>query len=207
MTLEGSDTSAGAKVPERVPPPPNPFVAKMEAYRIVPQEIWQKKNKKQVLKLDWNESTAVNAALHRKIVGLLSEPESIFWYPDVNCMEVGAALADFLSLTPPEILVFAGSDEALAAVCATYLKAEDHVCVVNPSYDNFRIYAERLGAVFTPVFLEDPFRFDSDEFLARVRRLPAIPKLINLVNPNNPIGYDIDGNAIERLLEALLMAN
>lgn len=202
MTIEDGGAAVGANLPKRIPPSPNPFVAKMEAYQVVPQEIWQKEDKKQILKLDWNEATTLNASLHRKIVSLLAKPEHIFWYPDVNCTAVSAALADFLSLTPPEVLVFAGSDSALEAVCATFLKAEDHVCVVHPSYDNFRIFVESLGAVFNPIVLQDPFRFDADEFVNLVNCLPTAPKMIYVVNPNNPIGYSIDRKTIERLLEA-----
>ena len=180
---------------------PNPFVAKMEAYRIAPQEIWQKKNKKHILKLDWNEATYLTSSLHRKIVQLLSEPEIVFWYPDVNCTMLTEALADFLALTPPEILVFGGSDEALVAICTTYLQAGDRVCFVNPSYDNFRIYAERLGAVFTPVYFEDPFEFEVEAFIKKVHRLSSVPKLIYLVNPNNPIGYMIDIEDLGKIFE------
>ena len=201
MSLGSDPRTTGGNVSERVPPSPNPFVAKMEPYRIVPQEIWQAKNRRLFLKLDWNESTVLNGMLHRKMVDMLSEPELIFWYPDVNCTKVSASLADYLSITPPEILVFAGSDEALAAICTTYLQPNDRVCVVNPSYDNFRIYAERLGAILMRVCLEDPFHFDVEEFIRNVRRSPEIPKLIYLVSPNNPIGYEIDLKDTERVLE------
>lgn len=200
MSIKDNHRSIEKSAIVRMPPPPNPFVAKMQAYRIVPQEIWLGKNKKQVLKLDWNESTYLSPALHRKIVGLISDPEYIFWYPDVNCARVSAALSNYLSMTVPEILVFAGSDDALVAICATYLQAGDNVCVVNPSYDNFRIYVERLGAVYTPIYLEDPFRFDVDTFIEGINRLSIDPKMIYLVNPNNPIGYEIDVKDIETVL-------
>ena len=184
----------------RNPPLPNPYVAKMKEYIIVPQEIWFNKDKKSLLKLDWNESTFLNLKLHKKIMKLFSEPEYIFWYPDVNCTELTNIIAKHLSLSPQEILVFAGSDEALEAICSTYLKAEDYVGVVNPSYDNFRINVERLGAIMKPVYFKNPFEFNLNAFLKELHNIKSKLKLIYVVNPNNPIGYEIRAKDIESIL-------
>lgn len=184
----------------RKPPLPNPFVSRMEGYKITSQELWLRPDKSKMLKLDWNESTVINPKLHKFINKLCSEAEHVYWYPDANCTELTAAIAKYLSLTPPEILVFAGSDEALESICVTYLQAGDCVATVNPTYDNFRIYVERLGAISRPIYLGDPFGFNLDDFLKKIEPIKPSPKLIYIINPNSPVGYKICTKDIETLL-------
>ncbi len=195
------ETVSSETLSSRKPVLPNPFVSAMKQYEPAPQEVWQKDSKKGLLKLDWNESTCLNPALHQVMIKLFTESENIYWYPDVNCAQLTAAITEHLSLTPPEILVFAGSDEALEAVCSAYLQAGDCVATVNPSYDNFRVYVERLGAVIKPVYFESSFQFDLNSFLQQANLFEAEPKLIYLVSPNNPIGYKVKAEDIEVLLE------
>ena len=193
MPLKSQGEQSGDE--KRMPPSPNMFIVKLEPYKAVPQDVWIGNDARQTLKLDWNESTCISRPLQRDVADLLMHPEYIHWYPDVNCTDVTKAIADYLSLTPPDILVFSGSDDALSTICLTYLTADDYVCTVHPSYDNFRIFVERVGAVFVPIHLENPARFDHNEFIEKIQQLSAIPKIIYLVSPNNPIGYEIDLNA------------
>ena len=134
------------------------------------------------LRLDFNENTLgcspqVVARL-RKITA-----EEIACYPERAPIE--AAVADFLGITPNELLLNNGVDEAIHLLCATFLQAGDEALIVVPTFAMYEISAAATGARVISVPAGVDFRFPTSDVLSRVT---PRTRLIAVANPNNPTG-------------------
>src|SRR4051812_2104175 len=101
-------------------------------------------NRRDKLRLDFNENTmgcsprvieALRAALD---AGLLTV------YPDYA--KVKATLAAHFRVSPDELLLTNGTDEAIQILVNTYVDAGDEVLTLRPSYAMYRFYCEVAGA-------------------------------------------------------------
>lgn len=196
--MKSSDlTTSAMRYPE-----PTPFVASMKEYLLTSQEVWQLEDRSEALKLDWNEGTIAHSIAVQAISQFLTSVGAVNWYPDVTCRIVVEPLSRLLGVGADQLLVFPGSDVALDALVRTFVAAGDHAILVAPTYDNFRIYVESCGARVSQIALDNPLSFNVAELVERVQAHAAIPKIIYLVNPNNPIGYLVSHAEIEYLLQA-----
>jgi histidinol-phosphate aminotransferase len=137
---------------------------------------------RQGLRLDFNENTAgcsprVLARL-RKI-----DLEELAKYPERESLET--RVAEFLRLTPAEVLLTNGVDEAIHLLCQTYLEPGDEALLVVPTYSMYRIYASAAGAEVIDVPAESDFRFPTEGLMKQIGRRT---RLIAIANPNNPTG-------------------
>jgi histidinol-phosphate aminotransferase len=110
-------------------------------------------------------------------------PEQLARYPEREPVE--KAVAEFLGVSPTEVLLTNGVDEAIHLLCETYLEPGDEALIVVPTYAMFRIYAAATGAQVIEVPAGKDFRFPTDDLLSRVT---ARTRLIAIANPNNPTG-------------------
>jgi histidinol-phosphate aminotransferase len=134
------------------------------------------------LRLDFNENTVgcspqVLARL-RKITA-----EEIACYPERAPIE--AAVADFLGITPNELLLNNGVDEAIHLLCATFLQAGDEALIVVPTFAMYEISAAATGARVISVPAGVDFRFPTSDVLSQIT---PRTRLIAVANPNNPTG-------------------
>lgn len=134
------------------------------------------------LRLDFNENTAgCSPRVLEKLQSL--DAEQLAKYPEREPVE--AAVADFLKVDPPELLLTNGVDEAIHLLCETYLELGDEALVVVPTYSMYRIYVMAAGAQLVSVPLGDGFQFSADGVIAAIT---PRTRLIAIANPNNPTG-------------------
>ena len=134
------------------------------------------------LRLDFNENTAgcsprVLARL-RKL-----DMQELAKYPERESVET--RVAEFLNVTPAEVLLTNGVDEAIHLLCQTYLESGDEALLVVPTYSMYRIYASAAGAEVVGVPAEPEFRFPTEGLRKQIGRRT---RLIAIANPNNPTG-------------------
>jgi histidinol-phosphate aminotransferase len=178
---------------------PNIFIERLKEYPLSSHKAWEIKNKKDVLKLDWNES---NLLLPEKVKKRLIEfikKGPTFWYPDVFNRTLIKEIAKYLKISPSCIQYFEGSDSALDYVVRTFLKQKDEVAISSPTYDNFRVYVEAIGAKINYIFGKDIFSTDIKNLL---KNLSHKTKLLYLCNPNNPTGAFYSKEEIEKILKS-----
>ena len=155
-------------------------------------------NRLDKLRLDFNENTVgcsprVIARLKETLdAGLLTV------YPDYA--RAKAALAEFFRVSPDELLLTNGTDEAIQVLVNTYIDDGDEVIALRPSYAMYRFYAEVAGAKIVEVDYQPPaVAFPLEELLAAIT---PRTRAILIANPNNPTGTAVNLAGIERILKA-----
>jgi histidinol-phosphate aminotransferase len=123
-------------------------------------------------------------------------------HPDPAARELRDALAARLHLTPERVTVGNGSLELLRSLAIAYLRAGDAALIVGPTFGEYRVAAEVMGARVVEVraLPQDDFRLDVDALVARVA--VERPRLAFVCNPNNPTGAYLSRAEVERLLAA-----
>jgi histidinol-phosphate aminotransferase len=149
-------------------------------------------------RLDFNENTV---GCSPKVIEFLKSKlteEKLAVYPDYT--SVRATLSAFFKVSPDELLLTNGTDEAIQVLINTYIDDDDEVITLSPSYAMYRFYAEVAGAKITEVpYIPPKVEFPLEALLAAIT--PAT-KAILISNPNNPTGTPVGIEAIEKILNA-----
>ncbi|HVV46775.1 MAG TPA: aminotransferase class I/II-fold pyridoxal phosphate-dependent enzyme, partial [Bryobacteraceae bacterium] len=155
-------------------------------------------NRHDKLRLDFNENTVgCSPAVIEHLKSVLTAGE-LTVYPDYA--RVKAALSGHFRVSPDELLLTNGTDEAIQVLVNTYVDDGDEVIALRPSYAMYRFYAEVAGAKIVEVDYKAPaLAFPLAELLAAIT---PQTRAILIANPNNPTGTAIDLPAIERILTA-----
>lgn len=103
-------------------------------------------------------------------------------------------------VSPDEVLIFSGAEEAIFAIHNVLLGPGDHALVVRPAYQSLAEVARAAGAEVTRVDLReaDRWRLDPDEVRASMR---PNTRLILINEPHNPTGSLSDRATFDRLAE------
>src|SRR6266852_1171806 len=134
------------------------------------------------LRLDFNENTAgCSPRVLERLRHL--DGETLARYPQRETGE--AVVASHLAVSPEELLLTNGTDEAIHLICETYLKLGDEVLIVVPTFAMFEIYAAATGARVISIPAGHDFAFPTQEVIARIT---SRTRLIAVANPNNPTG-------------------
>ncbi len=178
-------------------PVPRPAVRRMRPYA-PPLE-----GRRRGLRLDFNENTAgpPRAAL-RALAAL--DGDDLAMYPEYGAAR--AAVARAFGVSPRELLLTNGTDDAIHLVVDTFAGPGDEVLIVEPSYAMYRFYAERAGARVRAVRAAPGSGgggggFPLERVLAALRRARP-PRVALLASPNNPTGAVMPAAALRAVLEA-----
>ncbi len=124
------------------------------------------------------------------------------YYPEVNgtglLRERIAAL--YPNASAKNVLVTVGAAQANWITCSTLLGPGDEVIVVSPGYRQVWGLAKNLGCRVKEAQLrpENNWRLDLDELASLAG---AKPKLISIVNPNNPTGSILSAEEMRRIVQ------
>ena len=177
---------------------PNIFVERLEAYAITPQDIWSEMAPPNILKIDWNEAPSDLTFYQKELTKIASNSGLIAWYPDYLSLDLTEAISNFVNVRSNFILTFPGSDVGLETLCRAYLNEDDKVMALCPTYENFFVYVNQMGAVLNKVLVDEPFHLDYDFVSNELESLGNV-KMLYLANPNNPCGYVVSPEMIEKL--------
>lgn len=175
----------------------NRFLKSLSPYKVSSQEAWKMAEDEDVLKLDWNESTVapspkVLSALEAGIKGKLN------WYPNVDNRELTKRLAEYAGVGIDFVQYFSSSDDLHEYVIRAFCSSEDRITIVSPTYDNFRVIAESMGALVKFFHLDSDFKFQIEDFNRHVKETDS--KLVYLCNPNNPSGTEYNLEVLTNIL-------
>ena len=134
------------------------------------------------LRLDFNENTqgASPRALSRLRELTLEE---LARYPEREPVE--RQVAEFLGLSPAEILLTNGVDEGIHLLCQTFLQEGDEAVIVVPTFAMYELLAASAGAKVIAVPAARNFEFPTEAVIAQIKERT---RLIAVANPNNPTG-------------------
>lgn len=129
-------------------------------------------------------------------------------YPEPQPRALVERLSSLYGVSPPEVLVGRGSDEAIDLVTRAFCHAgADSVIVCPPTFGMYAVAARIQGAEVVRVPLDAGRGFAVDERAVleqSARRAGARPvKLVYVCSPNNPTGNLVEEPALLRLAEAL----
>lgn len=134
------------------------------------------------LRLDFNENTAgCSPQVLQKLRQL--DGEALARYPVREPAERAVAAA--FGVSPEEVLLANGTDEAIHLICETYLEPGDEALVIVPTFAMYEIYAASTGAHVVSIPAGGDFSFPTADVLAAIT---PKTRFIAVANPNNPTG-------------------
>lgn len=121
-------------------------------------------------------------------------------YPDGSAYEFKQALAKHLDVSPAELLVSNGSNEAIELVVRTFRRPECEAVLSKHSFIIYRIACVAAGVKTIEVPMTESLCFDLDAIAAAVT---PKTRFVFIANPNNPTGTYVSREALERFLDRL----
>ncbi len=166
-------------------------------YKPSNQQAWFLPPETKPLKLDWNESPLppspkVFAALQE----FLARPNALNWYPDADSRKLREAVAQHWHIQTDNVQTYCGSDSALQSAVRVFTQPGDAVLMVSPTYDNFRIYVIEADCRVILDGPDDLFTLTGDDLAQLIAK--HNPRLVYIANPNNPTGWLVKPDEIER---------
>ncbi len=155
------------------------------------------------LRLDFNENTV---GCSPRVIEAIREAmaDEVATYPEYS--EILGRVARHFRLARDQVLVTNGIDDAIRTIYLTYLGADDTLVLPSPTFALFDVTAQVVGARIERVpYRPGTLAFPLDEVLARLSGDPA-PRIVVVVNPNNPTGTALERAEVERVLETAARA-
>jgi len=135
-----------------------------------------------VLRLDFNENTLACSPKVREVLGRISTGD-LTRYPEREPIE--AIVAGHLGLTPSQVVLTNGVDEAIHVLFETFLDSCDEVLLPVPTYTMYEVYASSTDACVIPIQAAPDLQFPFERLLAAIS---PRTKIIAIANPNSPSG-------------------
>lgn len=178
----------------------NKHLRNIKPYSVASHKIWNidANERKNILKLDWNEATIPPSPLVKERISALFDTDFLNFYPATINTELLELLSRYTGLPQKNIQYFASSDSLHEYIAKLFLTVGDKVVILWPSYDNFRLTAQVSGADTIFFELNDDFSFNEEAFIHTIDSVR--PALVYICNPNNPTGLEISAEFIENLL-------
>ena len=179
----------------------NDYILNLRPYKSVPQEIWsvEPREREKILKLDWNEATVEPAPEVKEAVKALVSNENFFHlYPSTQNKKLLESLSRYSKVPAENIQYFASSDALHEYIGKLYVRREDKVLLLWPSYDNFRSAVEGSGAKIVYSDIGSELKFCFEKLIDDIKR--EKPKIAYICNPNNPVGYCLPYEQIKELV-------
>ena len=162
-----------------------------ELHPYVPGE--QPKDRRYI-KLNANETSVPPSP---QVKAVLAGPmgDSLGLYEDPHCMELREAIAEVYHVTPGQIFVGNGSDEALAFCFLSFFSKGSRVCYPDITYNFYSVYANTFGLDGLAIPLKEDFSVDVNDYVDTDRH-------VILANPNAPTGLCLSVPQIEGIVKA-----
>ena len=184
---------------------PTKCIQKLVPYRTASHKVWEYTYGKKtdiinsILKLDWNEATKIDKDLLKDILRfIVTHNIQLNWYPDTDNSLLLNEISKYVGLPIENIQYFGGSDSALEYICRTFISPRDKILIVGPTYDNFRVYAQSCGGKIILYLNNSPFEKNLKRLDGFIKKQK--PKMVYIVNPNNPTGVMYTTDEIRLLL-------
>jgi histidinol-phosphate aminotransferase len=148
------------------------------------------------LRLDFNENTAGCSPAVQRALGKLT-PKLLSMYPEY---ERGTrCLARHFQVTPEELLLTNGGDDALRLFFDAFVDAGTSAVTCEPTFPMYRYWGEVAGAKIEVQRYGPAMEFPLEGVL---QALTLRPRVLFICNPNNPTGTLLEISVIETVLKA-----
>ena len=148
------------------------------------------------LRLDFNENTVGCSPRVRQAMRTIAT-DDLAVYPEYK--EALPRFAAYFGVSPDQLTLTNGTDEAIQLVVNTYVNAGDSVLLTHPTYAMYRFYAQVAGARVVEVPYSKGLRFPAKELLEKIT---PQTRAIFIANPNNPTGTSASPAQLKALLRA-----
>ncbi len=160
---------------------------------LAPYTPGEQPRRQNVIKLNTNEnpyppSPAVLDAVNR------GEVEKLRLYPDPTAATLCDALAARFNLSPAQVMVTNGSDDALAFAFAAFYTDGAPVRFPDITYGFYPVFARLFGCTYEEIPLREDFSVDIESFMQNTG--------VVLANPNAPSGLALPAREIEKIARA-----
>lgn len=133
-------------------------------------------------------------------IAILKEmADKVATYPDGNCYYLKNALADFIGVTPANLIVGNGSDEIIKFIAEAFLDEGDEMIMADPSFSEYDFAAKIMGGRTIPV----PTKKLTHDLDAMAAAVTEKTKLVFVCNPNNPTGTIVGKAEVDAFLDKL----
>ena len=120
-------------------------------------------------------------------------------YPDPLQLEVKQRLSKVKGVSPEQIFLGNGSDEAIDLPYRCFCEpGKDNVVAIEPTYGMYKVCADINDVEYRPVLLDDHYQMEADRLLAAC---DDHTKIIWICSPNNPTGNSIDHDEMVKTIE------
>ena len=179
----------------------NKYLRNFKPYNVASHKVWTvaPEDRRNILKLDWNEATYEPAPAVKERLKKLLDTDFLNLYPATYNAELHELLSQYINLPKENIQYFASSDSLHEYISKLYISVGDPTLILWPSYDNFRLTAQVAGAHVMFFELNNEFEFNAEQFEAIIEKKQ--PSLVYICNPNNPTGLILEKEYIQHLLE------
>ena len=180
----------------------NKYLRNFKQYKLASHKIWTvaPEESKNILKLDWNESSISPTPLVKERLKSLVEHGDFFnLYPATNNEKLYNLLSKYTNMPIENIQYFGSSDSLHEYIAKLYISVGDPVVILWPSYDNFRLTSEVNGGHVYYYEFNPDFSFNEEGFIKYIKEKDA--SLVYICNPNNPTGYLHNVDFIKKLVE------
>ena len=169
----------------------NRYLSNIKPYKASSHKIWDvlPDERKDIIKLDWNEAVIPPSPLViKRVKELIEEPNFLNLYPKTYNKELLDKISEYVNIPVENIQYFSSSDSTHEYIAKLYIKENDKVLIQGPSYDNFRLTAEANGArIYYSEVEPVNFQFDEEKFDKAISEIS--PTFVYICSPNNPCGY------------------
>jgi histidinol-phosphate aminotransferase len=141
----------------------------------------------------WGASPRVHAALAAAL-------QDASLYPDPSSESLRQRLAAMLGVSPDRLAFGNGSDDLISVCAHAFLSPGEEMITILPSFGLHIIYSQAIGARVRTVPSLPDYRIDVPGIIAAIT---PRTRLVMFSAPSNPLGTNIDGDELQRLLHAL----
>lgn len=134
------------------------------------------------------------------VLALFQKPDMLInLYPDSSGTELRNELGKQFKTPSEEIILGNGTEEVLSVISRTFLRNDDRVVTLYPSFPLHEDYAKLMGAVVEPIAINAQLKINT-EALIQAASEPA--RMLMFANPMNPVGAWLNPENLARVIKA-----
>lgn len=147
------------------------------------------------LRLDFNENTVGCAPQVVRALRNMLNSDWLSRYPEYE--EARNKLAAYFGVSPDELLLSNGTDDAIKMVCDTFVGPGDEMVVPAPTFPVYEFFNTVAGGRTRRVRYDEKFRLTAGMLLGAVGKRT---RWMALANPNNPTGTVVSQRDLRTIL-------
>ena len=160
--------------------------------KLVPYVPGEQPKDMKYIKLNTNESPFPPSA--RVVAAAESEAGRLQLYSDPECTTLTKKMAELLGVSPRQVIMTNGSDEALNFAFMAFADEKNPLVFPDITYGFYPVFAELNGIPYEEIPLKEDFSIDYKDYL-------GVGKTVVIANPNAPTGLCLSLFEIEEIIK------